>query len=78
MGKDNGLTGTDVASMYWLWIAANHFVDQINIDTERLDYGSASSESIDNHPHIHCWHTNNMFSKFQFTEETMITYILII
>jgi hypothetical protein len=56
-----------VASMYGCEIAANHFVDQIKIDAERLDYGSASSESIDNHPHIHCWHTNNMFSKFQFT-----------
>lgn len=56
-----------VASMYGCEIAANHFVDQMNIDAERLDYGSASSDSIDNHPHIHCWHTNNMFSKFQFT-----------
>ncbi|MGG3467660.1 hypothetical protein ABES02_09285 [Neobacillus pocheonensis] len=56
-----------VASMYGCEIAANHFVEQIKIDGARLDYGSASSESIDNHPHIHCWHTDNMFSKFQFT-----------
>ncbi|MCM3735098.1 hypothetical protein M3215_04525 [Bacillus cytotoxicus] len=56
-----------VASMYGCEIAANHFVDQITIDPKRLDFGSASPESIDDHPHIHCWHTNNMFSKFQFT-----------
>ncbi|MHC0036668.1 DUF7164 domain-containing protein [Pseudoneobacillus sp. C159] len=56
-----------VASMYGCEIAANHFVDQIIKDGNRIDFGSASTESIDNHPHIHCWHTDNMFSKFQFT-----------
>lgn len=56
-----------VASMYGCEIAANHFVDQISIDSEKLDYGSASPESINNHPHIHCWHTDKMFSKFHFT-----------
>ncbi|MFB4168642.1 hypothetical protein [Virgibacillus sp. JSM 102003] len=56
-----------VATMYACEIAANHFVDQIALDGKKIDYGSASSELIDDHPHLHCWHTDNMFSKFQFT-----------
>ncbi len=56
-----------VATMYACEIATNHFVDKITIDANRLDFGSASPDKIDNHPHIHCWHTDNMFSKFQFT-----------
>lgn len=56
-----------VASMYACEIAANHFVDDILQDGKQIDYGSASSELIKDHPHIHCWHTDKMFSKFQFT-----------
>ncbi|TFB14289.1 hypothetical protein E3U55_14005 [Filobacillus milosensis] len=56
-----------VTSMYACEIATNHLVEQLTIDPERLDFGSASEESIQNHPHIHCWHTDNMFSKFHFT-----------
>ncbi|WP_182199318.1 DUF7164 domain-containing protein [Paraliobacillus salinarum] len=56
-----------VASMYACEIAANHFVDDILKDGKQIDFGSASSEPIKNHPHIHCWHTDEMFSKFQFT-----------
>lgn len=56
-----------VSSMYGCEIAVNHLVDEINIDTQRrFDFGSASSDSIDNHVHIHCYHTSNMFSKSQF------------
>ena len=56
-----------VATMYACEIAANHYVDQIIKDGKRIDHGSASLESINNIPHIHCWHTDGMFSKFQFT-----------
>lgn len=56
-----------VATMYACEIAANHLVDQIEVDPTKLDVGSASSGTIEGHPHIHCWHTDNMFSKFQFT-----------
>jgi len=55
-----------VSTMYGCEIATNHLVDHINKDS-KLDFGSASSESIHKHPHIHCWHTSNMFSKSQFT-----------
>ncbi|WP_018248559.1 DUF7164 domain-containing protein [Orenia marismortui] len=55
-----------VTTMYSCELAVNHLVDEFKIDGRKLDYGSASDESIANHPHIHCWHTNNMFSKFQF------------
>jgi len=30
-----------------------------------LDAYSHSVESVDKYPHIHCWHTDNIFSKFQ-------------
>ncbi|WLV25333.1 hypothetical protein QR721_03640 [Aciduricibacillus chroicocephali] len=56
-----------VATMYACEIAANHLVGQIKVDPTKLDVGSASDDSIEGHPHIHCWHTDNMFSKFQFT-----------
>ncbi len=56
-----------VATMYACEIAANHLVDRIIKNGNVVDHGSASSESIHDHPHIHCWHTDNMFSKFQFT-----------
>ncbi|MEJ6952472.1 DUF7164 domain-containing protein [Natronospora cellulosivora (SeqCode)] len=55
-----------VTSMYSCEIAVNHLVDQFKIDGQKLDYGSAACDTIDNHPHIHCWHTNKVFSKFQF------------
>lgn len=55
-----------VASMYGCEIAVNHYVEQIKKDGEKLDYSSTSSNSIKNHPHIHCWHTDNLFSKFHF------------
>jgi hypothetical protein len=52
-----------VTSMYSSEIAVNHLVDEFVVDGEKLDYFSTSSDSIFNHPHIHCWHTNKMFSK---------------
>lgn len=56
-----------VTTMYACEIATNHLVDKITIDKNKLDFGSTSSNKIDDHPHIHCWHTDKMFSKFQFT-----------
>jgi len=55
-----------VTTMYSCELAINHLVDEFKIAGDKLDYGSAASDSITKHPHIHCWHTNNMFSKFEF------------
>ncbi|MDQ6598592.1 hypothetical protein E2K98_14130 [Bacillus salipaludis] len=55
-----------VVSMYSNEIAVNHLVDKVIIDGNKLDYFSTSSESTLDHPHIHCWHTAEMFSKFAF------------
>ena len=55
-----------VTTMYASEIAVNDLVEQFRIDRGKLDYYSTSSESVHNHPHIHCWHTDYMFSKFWF------------
>lgn len=55
-----------VTTMYASEIAVNDLVEQFRIDRAKLDYYSTSSESVDAHPHIHCWHTDDMFSKFWF------------
>jgi hypothetical protein len=55
-----------VTSMYSSEIAVNHLVEKFIIDGQKLDYFSTSSDSIFNHPHIHCWHTDKMFSKFYY------------
>ncbi|PRX34859.1 hypothetical protein BX659_102175 [Orenia metallireducens] len=55
-----------LTTMYSCEIAVNHLVNNFVIDGDKLDYGSTGSDSIDTHPHIHCWHTKNMFSKGQF------------
>lgn len=55
-----------VTTMYAAEIAVNHLVDQVIKDGIKIDFGSSSSNLIHNHPHIHCWHTDSMFSKFQF------------
>ncbi|WP_027339767.1 DUF7164 domain-containing protein [Halonatronum saccharophilum] len=55
-----------VTTMYSCEIAVNHLVDEFKVDGKKLDYGSAATDSIAVHPHIHCWHTNKRFSKFQF------------
>ena len=57
-----------VTLMYSGEIAVNHFIENICLDIEKLDYDSTSSNSIFEHPHIHCWHNDNMFSKFKFVE----------
>lgn len=55
-----------VSSLYASEIALNHLIEKIIIDKDKLDFQSTSEESIYNHPHIHCWHTNDRFSKFMF------------
>lgn len=55
-----------VAILYGSEIAVNHLVDSVSIDGEKLDYFSTSTDTLADHPHIHSWHTDEMFSKFQF------------
>jgi hypothetical protein len=54
-----------VSTMYAGEIAVNHCAP----DAERsllLDASSTSRESVLRYPHIHCWHTDEKFSKFWF------------
>lgn len=55
-----------VTLLYAAEIATNHLVDDLIIDGGKLDFGSTSAEPPSSHPHIHCWHTDNLFSKFHF------------
>ena len=55
-----------VAALYASEIAANHLIDDIRRDGEQLDYSSTSDGSIEDHAHVHCWHTGDVFSKFAF------------
>lgn len=55
-----------VTTMYSSEIAVNHLVDEILVEQGKLDYYSTSKDSVLEHPHIHCWHTDEMFSKFWF------------
>ncbi|MGL4738998.1 MAG: DUF7164 domain-containing protein [Cellulosilyticaceae bacterium] len=59
-----------VTSMYATEIAVNHLVDDLVIAPDKLDFRSDSHEPVANHPHIHCWHTNDIFSKFAFEKGT--------
>jgi hypothetical protein len=55
-----------VSSMYSTEIAVNHLVETVLIDGSKLDYDSTGGDPVIEHPHIHCWHTDNLFSKFWF------------
>lgn len=57
-----------VTSMYAGEIAVNHVVPEAMLEErpDLLDYGSTSAESVMVAPHIHCWHTDETFSKFAF------------
>lgn len=59
-----------VSILYGTEIAVNHLIEDIQIDYGKLDYLSTSEDSIRKHPHIHCWHTEDCFSKFQFAAGT--------
>jgi len=54
-----------VSTLYATEIAVNHLVPSLDVPTNMLDAYSHSVESVDKYPHIHCWHTDNIFSKFQ-------------
>ncbi|OZM56965.1 hypothetical protein CIB95_09345 [Lottiidibacillus patelloidae] len=55
-----------VSSMYALEIATNHLLENISTDHHSLDFPSTSVNSIHKNPHIHCWHTDQVFSKFAY------------
>ena len=57
-----------VSSMYATEVALNHFVPDLIELHDNLDYPSTSTESITKHPHIHCWHTRDDYSKFKWIE----------
>lgn len=54
-----------VSTMYASEIALNHLVPDLEGPSELLDFFSTSTESTQNYPHVHCWHTNELFSKFE-------------
>lgn len=56
-----------VINMYSNEIAVNHLIKDVSINRRHLDFESTSSDSVMNHAHLHCWHTDHVFSKFQFT-----------
>jgi hypothetical protein len=55
-----------VTLLYSCEIAVNHVVGNVQLDYGKLDIESTSRGLISNHPHIHCWHTDQVFSKFRF------------
>jgi hypothetical protein len=56
-----------VTSMYSGDIAVNHCAPDAQ-RSELLDAASDWDEPITRYPHIHCWHTENMFSKHRFMD----------
>ncbi len=54
-----------VAAKYAGEIAVNHCAPDVQ-RSEMLDAASTSSESTARYAHIHCWHTDEMFSKHRF------------
>jgi hypothetical protein len=54
-----------VAVRYAAEIAVNHCAPDVQ-RSELLDASSTSSEAITRYPHIHCWHTDEKFSKHAF------------
>lgn len=56
-----------VSLLYASEIALNHFVgNKLIIDHSKLDSYSTLKTETSNSYHIHCWHTNDQFSKFYF------------
>ena len=54
-----------VSLLYATEIAVNHLVPSFTAPLIDLDFSSASTGRVDNYPHIHCYHTKDMFSKFE-------------
>jgi hypothetical protein len=77
-GKLNTLLWPDwhygVLSMYGTHLAVNHLVNSEKLDIQRsdqlLDQPVTNNDQNDieknNRLHLHCWHTEKPFSKFQF------------
>mgnify|MGYP001320415997 CR=1 FL=1 len=68
--RDNGKWPSwyrPVSLLYGAEIAVNQ-IEKFEKRPDFLDFDSTSSNSIDNHAHIHCWHTDNMFSKFAYLQ----------
>ncbi|CAF1193182.1 unnamed protein product [Rotaria sordida] len=65
-----------VLSMYGTHLAVNHLVNSEKLDvqngSELLDQSTTNNDQNDieknNRLHLHCWHTDAPFSKFQFKE----------
>ena len=63
-----------VLSMYGTHLAANHLISSEKLDInkadELLDQSTTDTNRYDlvknNRLHLHCWHTDKKFSKFQF------------
>lgn len=55
-----------VSSLYASELALNHLISEPCRLQGELDFPSTSTESISEHAHIHCYHTNDLFSKFVF------------
>ncbi len=55
-----------VSTLYASEIAINHLIKTIDKDVINLDFPSTSSDRVIDHVHIHCWHTDDSFSKIGF------------
>lgn len=55
-----------VTTMYANELAVNHLVDVFERDARHLDVASTSREPASAHAHAHCWHTDELFSKFAY------------
>jgi hypothetical protein len=67
-----------VLSMYGTHLAVNHLIisDKLNIQNgdqlfdQPTTNGNQNDIEINNRLHLHCWHTDEQFSKFQFKANT--------
>ena len=50
------------------WESNNPRELRVHIDGSKLDFASTSTEPAMNHPHIHCWHMDDLFSKYKFQQ----------
>ncbi len=65
-----------VLSMYGTHLAVNHLIISEELDIRKadqlLDQSTTNNDQADleknNRLHLHCWHTDKQFSKFQFKE----------
>lgn len=55
-----------VSTLYASEIAINFLIKQLDKDVVNLDFPSTSSGAAIDHVHIHCWHTEDSFSKMKF------------